>query len=93
MRLHTGAVLTYESALKIDSGRKIPFRIEDSNRRKYYALAFQLDVLPTELFPPQRERERDRQTDRQTDRDRDREESKSASLMSAVFVPQKKTSH
>ena len=36
-----------ESALKVDSGRKIPCRTGDSNPR----LTFQSDTLPTELFP------------------------------------------
>ena len=40
-----------ESALKVDTRRKIPCRTGDSNPRQYCALAFQSDALPTELFP------------------------------------------
>ena len=42
-----------ESALKVNSGRKIPCRTRDSNPRQYCAgLAFQSDTLRDELFPP-----------------------------------------
>ena len=41
-----------ESALKGDSWREVPCRTRDSNSQQYCALAFQLDALPTELFPP-----------------------------------------
>ena len=41
-----------ESALKVDSGRKVPCHTRDSNPRQYRTLVFQLDALPTELFPP-----------------------------------------
>ena len=41
-----------ESALKVDSGRKIPYHTRDSNPVQYCTLVFQLDALPTELFPP-----------------------------------------
>ena len=54
MRLHTGgcADTVRESALDVDSGRKIPCLTGDSNTRQYYAWLFsQSDALPTELFP------------------------------------------
>ena len=42
-----------ESALEVDSWRKIPCRNGDSNPRQYCTLAFQSDVLPSEVFPLQ----------------------------------------
>ena len=38
-----------ESALEVDSVRKIPYHTGDSNRRQYCALAFRSDALPTPL--------------------------------------------
>ena len=50
---HVGCTDTVrESALKVDSGRKIPDLTGDSNLRQYGALAFYLDARPTELPPP-----------------------------------------
>ena len=40
-----------ESALKVDSGRKITCHTGDSNLRQYCALAFQSAAFPTDLFP------------------------------------------
>ena len=49
---HGGCTETVrESALEVDSGRKIPCCTGDSNPREYCARAFQSDALPTELFP------------------------------------------
>ena len=48
---HMGCTDTVrESALKVDSGRKIPCHIGDSN--PCIALAFQSDTLATELSGP-----------------------------------------
>ena len=49
MLMHADTVT--QSALKADSGRKIPCRTGDSNPRQYCACFYQLDALPTELFP------------------------------------------
>ena len=49
---HGGCTETVrESALEVDSGRKIPCCTGDSNPREYCARAFQSDALPTELLP------------------------------------------
>ena len=41
-----------ESALEVDSGRRIPCRTVDSNPESALRLAFQSDALPTEPCPP-----------------------------------------
>ena len=53
--MHTGGSAdseTESSALKADSERETLRRTGDSNPRQHYALAVQLDALPTELFSP-----------------------------------------
>ena len=81
MRTPTGAVTG--SALKADSGEKLPCRSGKSNLLPYCAASgVSVNILPTELSHPKyiyiyRERERDTQTqtqtqtDRQTDRQRE----------------------
>ena len=49
--VHGGCTDTVrESALKVDSGRKVPYRAGNPNPRQY-CLAFQSDALPSDLSP------------------------------------------
>ena len=44
MLMHAIAHTVWESALKVDSGRKIPCNTGDLNPHQYCTLAFQLDA-------------------------------------------------